>query len=139
MLHSHYRCYVPRLEVFPRLRNPLQGDHVPSEVWCSIHTPGSIIRGRRCSVICHCPSTTAREVRTLLCDTVVKHPLTSTRLMSLCYTKRRPSHNFIYTVDYTFRYCGKNLFVHARFYLRMLMVPKSEAEILNISKLLWHA
>ena len=39
------------------------------------------------------------------CDTVVKQPLTSAPLMLSYYTKRRLSHNLIYTMDYTFSYC----------------------------------
>ena len=34
---------------------------------------------------------------------VVKHPSTSTCLMSPCYTERPLSHNLIYTMDYTFK------------------------------------
>ena len=52
------------------------------------------------------------EVRTWPCDIVAKRPFTFTRLLSPCYTERRPSHNLIYTVDYTFSYCSKKFIYH---------------------------
>ena len=65
------------------------------------------------------------------CDTVEKRPLTSTHLMSPCYTERRPSHNIIYTVDYKFSYHG-NTFICTCSHSSL---HNSEAEILNILKL----
>ena len=73
------------------------------------------------------------EVHMQPCDTMAKRPFTSTHLMSLCYTKRRPSHNLIHTVDHIFSCCSEKficacslLSAHAHSY-------KIRLEILNIS------
>ena len=70
------------------------------------------------------------------CDIVAKHPIPQLTLCCLVTPKDDESQSYIHTMDYTFSYCRRNLSVHARIHLHMLMVPKSEAEILNILKVL---
>ena len=57
--------------------------------------------------------------------------------MSLYYTKRRPSHNLMYTVDHTYGYCRKKFIRAYPESCTHAHGMKSEAEILNILKQLW--
>ena len=104
--HSHCRRYLLRLVGFRRWQNHFQGRHIPSEIWCILHTTGGIIRGYRHSTICPVLQLLSEFYRRP-CDTMAKHPFTSTCLMSLYFTERWPSHNLTHTVDYTLWYSSK--------------------------------
>ena len=75
------------------------------------------------------------EVDMRPCDTVVKRPITSTDVMSPCYTQRKPSHILIYTEDYTFSYHSKKFICACSHYSAHAHVTNSEVENLNVLKL----
>ena len=91
----------------PRQRNLLPGHHI------FVHTPGGVIGGYK-----HLAKPPLPPVLQLLfeicmqpCVTVAKDPCTSTRLMWLYSTERRPNHSLMYTVDHTFGYHSQK-FIH---------------------------
>ena len=119
---SHHRWYVLQLQVYWGCRaastaaSYLPRFSVAFTLWQVSFAV--IVIGWNAPVI-QLPS----EVCMRPCDTMVKCPFTSTRLMSAYYTESSPSHNLIYTVDHTFSYCSKKkISVHVRIHLRMPIV-----------------
>ena len=68
-----------------------------------VHTTGGVIRSYTHLAKHPCPSNTVRDLYGP-CVIVAKRPCTSTRIMSLYKTERRPNNNLMYTVDQTFGY-----------------------------------
>ena len=101
---SHFRRYVATSTGVPRWRNRLPGHPISSE-YSTLQA--CVICGYRHLAKRPCSLTTVWDSYATLCHLVVERPCTSIRLMSPYYTERRPSHNLIYTVDYTFRYRSK--------------------------------
>ena len=71
-----------------------------------VHTVSCVVRRYRRLAKRPCLSTTIQDLYATL-SYRAKCPNTSTHLMSLYYTKKRPNHNLIYTVDHTFGYHSK--------------------------------
>ena len=98
MPNLQYRQYIPRLKVFTWQRNHLLGRHIPSEIWCIIHSTAGITCGYRPGG--KTPLSFNYRPR-FICDLVIQ------LWRNIHHTEKLPSHNLTYTVDYTFSYHSK--------------------------------
>ena len=83
----HTRQYVPQLQVLLGVGTTAKVCLIPSEIWCIIHTTGSITHGYR-HWVKTCVLQLLSEVHMPPCDRVMKRSFTSTRPMILCYSTR---------------------------------------------------
>ena len=87
MPHSSFRLYIPWLEVILGSRNASKDAIYLLRFGVSF--TGSIFGSEALGI----PVLRQAEVHVQLCDTVANHSFT------LCYTKRGPTHNLMYTVN----------------------------------------